>query len=623
MKIRKVMLAVMICAYGQITNTSHDEEFIDPMDMEHYDQSTKSMKFTLKAKKSLELFQGLLQGLLKRADEHGLNAVMDIDIGLEINKFLNNENWDSNKMQIILENVVFTDPKDDLEKESVELFKGFLQRLLNSADERGLNTVMDIDIRLEINKFLNNENWDSNKIQIILENVAFTIPQNDLETESVELFKGFLQRLLNSADERGLKAIMDIDMKMEINKFLNNENWDSDKLKIILENVAIPKDKEDWLVTLVVGGVILCILTLLMKLFYWSRPVQNEVINEAEEPEDDNDYIEDQISTPTPETGQNVPYLRSERRSDPGTEQTKKDKCPRQHSQTSHKFSQTQDEDLDESHEQKNFISAKVNRADSLMYRNEEHDDTSNAEEFSLFQTLEATGRNDCLESISSENQTPADILQDEDDDLYSEFPSQKSHLYKNQSVVQACLSRQISQRSSSSNEKIKDNACVESDQTLSHTTLPNYAIECTRREIQTKPGTLKDEEESDGALNRNMESFGQTCFCLLSNVEKMEDKNPVKNKAVSHALSSEKKQMVTILGAKESTGKSNYNLELLSSDTEGSSETQVNVDTVLSTHHSQDSSMIVDDESDFIVLSESAPESLTFINVGACDECL
>ncbi|XP_069593404.1 uncharacterized protein [Ranitomeya imitator] len=528
MEIRKVMLAVMICAYGQITNTSHDEEFIDPMDMEHYDQSTKSMIFTLKEKKSLELFQGLLQGLLKRADERGLNAVMDIDIRLEINKFLNNENWDSNKMQIILENVVFTDPKDDLEKESVELFKGFLQRLLNSADERGLNAVMDIDIRLEINKFLNNENWDSNKIQIILENVAFTIPKNDLETESVELFKGFLQRLLNSADELGLKAIMDIDIKMEISKFLNNENWDSDKLKIILENVAIPKDKEDWLWTLVVGGVILCILTLLMKLFYWSRPVQNE-----------------------------------------------------------------------------------------------EHDDTSNAEEFSLFQTLEATGRNDCLESISSENQTPADILQDEDDDLYSEFPSQKSRLYKHQSVVQACLSGQISQSSSSSNEKIKDNACVESDQTLSHTTLPNCAVECTRREIQTKPGTLKDEEESDGALNRNMESFGQTCFCLMSNVEKMEDKNSVKNKAVSHALSSEKKQMVTKLGAKESADKSNYNLELLSSDTEGCSENQVNVDTVLCTHQSQGSSMIVDDESDFIVLSESAPESLTFLNVGACDEFL
>ncbi|XP_069593406.1 uncharacterized protein [Ranitomeya imitator] len=428
MEIRKVMLAVMICAYGQITNTSHDEEFIDPMDMEHYDQSTKSMIFTLKEKKSLELFQGLLQGLLKRADERGLNAVMDIDIRLEINKFLNNENWDSNKMQIILENVVFTDPKDDLEKESVELFKGFLQRLLNSADERGLNAVMDIDIRLEINKFLNNENWDSNKIQIILENVAFTIPKNDLETESVELFKGFLQRLLNSADELGLKAIMDIDIKMEISKFLNNENWDSDKLKIILENVAIPKDKEDWLWTLVVGGVILCILTLLMKLFYWSRPVQ---------------------------------------------------------------------------------------------------------------------------------------------------------------------------------------------------TTLPNCAVECTRREIQTKPGTLKDEEESDGALNRNMESFGQTCFCLMSNVEKMEDKNSVKNKAVSHALSSEKKQMVTKLGAKESADKSNYNLELLSSDTEGCSENQVNVDTVLCTHQSQGSSMIVDDESDFIVLSESAPESLTFLNVGACDEFL
>ncbi|XP_069593405.1 uncharacterized protein [Ranitomeya imitator] len=522
MEIRKVMLAVMICAYGQITNTSHDEEFIDPMDMEHYDQSTKSMIFTLKEKKSLELFQGLLQGLLKRADERGLNAVMDIDIRLEINKFLNNENWDSNKMQIILENVVFTDPKDDLEKESVELFKGFLQRLLNSADERGLNAVMDIDIRLEINKFLNNENWDSNKIQIILENVAFTIPKNDLETESVELFKGFLQRLLNSADELGLKAIMDIDIKMEISKFLNNENWDSDKLKIILENVAIPKDKEDWLWTLVVGGVILCILTLLMKLFYWSRPVQNEVmnvvINEAEEPEDDNDYIEDQMSTPTPETGQNVPYLRSERRSDPGTEQTKKDKCPSQHLLTSHKFSQTQEEDLDERHEQKNFISAKVNRAD---------------------------------------------------------------------------------------------------------TTLPNCAVECTRREIQTKPGTLKDEEESDGALNRNMESFGQTCFCLMSNVEKMEDKNSVKNKAVSHALSSEKKQMVTKLGAKESADKSNYNLELLSSDTEGCSENQVNVDTVLCTHQSQGSSMIVDDESDFIVLSESAPESLTFLNVGACDEFL
>ncbi|XP_073438974.1 uncharacterized protein [Dendrobates tinctorius] len=451
-KIQKVLVAVMICGYWQITKTSHDEEFIDPMDMEHYDQSTKSMKFTLKEKKSLELFQGLLQGLLKRAEERGLNSVMDIDIGLEINKFLNNENWDSNKMQIILENVVFTDPKDDLEQESVELFKGFLQRLLNNADERGL------------------------------------------------------------------KAVMDIDIEMEINKFLNNENWDSDKLKIILENVAIPEDKEDWLWTLVVGGVILCILTLLMKFFYWRQPVQNEVINEAEEPEDDNDYKENQISTPTPETGQNVPNFRSEWWSDPDTEQTEKGKCPSQHLQTSHKFSQTQDEDLDESHEQQNFLSAKINRAE---------------------------------------------------------------------------------------------------------VTLPNYAIECTRSEIQTKPGTLQDEEDSDGAPNRNMERFGQTSFCLLSNLEKMEDKNPVKNKAPSHTLSTEKKQVVTILGAKKSTDKSNYNPELLSSDTEGSSESQVNVDTVLSTHHSQDSSMIVDDESDFIVLSENSPESLTFINVGPCDESL
>ncbi|CAJ0944256.1 unnamed protein product [Ranitomeya imitator] len=144
-------------------------------------------------------------------------------------------------------------------------------------------------------------------------------------------------------------------------------------------------------------------------------------------------------------------------------------------------------------------------------------------------------------------------------------------------------------------------------------TTLPNCAVECTRREIQTKPGTLKDEEESDGALNRNMESFGQTCFCLMSNVEKMEDKNSVKNKAVSHALSSEKKQMVTKLGAKESADKSNYNLELLSSDTEGCSENQVNVDTVLCTHQSQGSSMIVDDESDFIVLSPLPSASLCF----------
>ncbi|XP_073438972.1 uncharacterized protein [Dendrobates tinctorius] len=557
MKIQKVLVAVMICGYWQITKTSHDEEFIDPMDMEHYDQSTKSMKFTLKEKKSLELFQGLLQGLLKRAEERGLNSVMDIDIGLEINKFLNNENWDSNKMQIILENVVFTDPKDDLEQESVELFKGFLQRLLNNADERGL------------------------------------------------------------------KAVMDIDIEMEINKFLNNENWDSDKLKIILENVAIPEDKEDWLWTLVVGGVILCILTLLMKFFYWRQPVQNEVINEAEEPEDDNDYKENQISTPTPETGQNVPNFRSEWWSDPDTEQTEKGKCPSQHLQTSHKFSQTQDEDLDESHEQQNFLSAKINRAESLMYRSEEHDDTSNAEEFSLFQTLEATVGNDGLQSVRSENQIPADILQDQEDDLYSEFPSQKSHLYKYESVGQACLSGQLKQSSSSSNEKIKANASVESDQTLSHVTLPNYAIECTRSEIQTKPGTLQDEEDSDGAPNRNMERFGQTSFCLLSNLEKMEDKNPVKNKAPSHTLSTEKKQVVTILGAKKSTDKSNYNPELLSSDTEGSSESQVNVDTVLSTHHSQDSSMIVDDESDFIVLSENSPESLTFINVGPCDESL
>ncbi|XP_073498644.1 uncharacterized protein [Phyllobates terribilis] len=487
---QKVMLAVMICAYGQITNTSPDEEFIDPMDMEHYDQSTKSMKFTLKEKKSLELFQGLLQGLLKSADERDLKAVMDIDIGLEINKFLNNEDWDSNKMQILLKNVAFTNPKDYLEKESVELFKGFLQRLLNNADKRGLKDTMDIDI------------------------------------------------------------------KMEINKFLNNENWDSDKLKIILENVAFPEDKEDWLWTLVVGGVILCVLMLLMPFFYWRRPVQNEVINEAEKPEDNNDYIEDQISTPTPETGQNVQYFRSERRSNADTEQNEKDKCPSQHLQMSPKFAQTQDEDPDESQEQENFISAEVNRADSLMYRNGEHEDTSNAEEYSLFQTLVATGRNDGLEIVRSENQTAPDILQHEED-LYSGFPSQKSPLYKNQSVVQACLPGQLNRSSSSPNVEIKDDASVESDQTLSHT------------------------------------------------------------------LSSEKKQVVTILGAKESTDNSNYSPELLSCDTEVSSERPVKVDTLLSTHHSQDGSMTVDDESDFIVLSESAPKSLIFINVGACDESL
>ncbi|KAM4022140.1 uncharacterized protein ACNLHF_027381 [Anomaloglossus baeobatrachus] len=552
MKIWKVLITVMVCAYGQIANTMHYEEFIDPMDMEHYDQSTKSMKFTLKEKKSLELFKELLQGLLKNANERELKAVMDIDIELEINKFLNNENWDSDKMQIILENVAFTEHKGDLEKESVELFKGLLQRLLNNAVERDLKAVMDIDIELEINKFLNNENWDSDKLQIILENVAFTEHKGDLEKESVELFKGLLQRLLNNADERGLKVIMDIDIKMEIDKCLNDGNCDFDKLHIILYNVAFTEDKEDWLWTLILGGVILCALPLLMKIYSWLRPAQNEVINEADEPEDDTEYIEDQMSTPTPETGQIEVFqlFINERRSNPDPEQNEKDKCSSQHSQTSHKFTQTQDGSPNESHKQENFPSMEVNRANVPMNQNEEHADISNVEQFSIFQALAATGRSEASESVRSEIQTAPGILQDEED-LYSVSPSEES-LNNNQ----ARLCGRLNQSSSSPNVEIKDNAFVETDQTLSQT------------------------------------------------------------------LSSEKKQVVTSPGAKEPNDTPAYNPELLSSDAEGSSENQWTVDSACSTHHSQDNSMTGDEES-FIVLYESAPESLNFIKNEDCAEML
>ncbi|KAM3915672.1 chloride channel CLIC-like protein 1 [Leptodactylus fuscus] len=70
-EIQKIIFAAILYSYIQSVNNSHKEAFIDPTDMQHYDQSTKSLKFTLKEKEIHELLKEFLQRLV---DENNYDA---------------------------------------------------------------------------------------------------------------------------------------------------------------------------------------------------------------------------------------------------------------------------------------------------------------------------------------------------------------------------------------------------------------------------------------------------------------------------------------------------------------------------------------------------------------------
>ncbi|XP_044157984.1 uncharacterized protein LOC122943920 isoform X2 [Bufo gargarizans] len=278
MKTQDLILAAIICTCIQIADASHYGEFIDPTDMEHYDQRSKSLTFTLKEKASQDILKVFLQRLLKSAQGWDVD-IRDENLGvvsteMEIEKFLNDEDWDSDKLQIILQNVDFIKDKGVdfstlfLEQASQNILKVFLQRLLKSA-----------------------QSWDVN------------IKDEKLGVVSTE---------------------------MEIQKFLNDEDWDPDKLQIILQNVDFIKDKGVDFSTLFLTCAICCALTWIMNRF-WTRPDQNVEENTP------NEQVEENCSFPIPDTQQNEHFqnVRCESHSEPAAKQDQLDKHPSQSFQMS------------------------------------------------------------------------------------------------------------------------------------------------------------------------------------------------------------------------------------------------------------------------------------------------
>ncbi|XP_075689534.1 uncharacterized protein LOC142657898 [Rhinoderma darwinii] len=608
MKIQKVIFAAIIYFYVQTANTSHDEDFIDPTDMEHYDQSskslkftedfidptdmehydqsTKSLKFTLKEKESHKMFKGLLQRLMKSAEKCGLDDVENLydaeviltrQAHIEISNFLKDRPCDPGVLEDHLSTILFNFKKHNEDEWKLkfkeffqmditkvqklriieDMFTKHFQRILENAQRTGqadeinlydAEVILTRQAHIEISNFLKDRPCDPDVVEDHLSTILFNFKKHN-EDEWKLKFKEFFQMDITKVQK--LRIIEDM-LTKHFKRILENAQRTGQNAimdgKIHLGDIEMEINKylnnEDW------------------------DPDKLKIIlDNVAFNKDEGVYfwiiVWTLVLVGATYYALTWTMKRFYWREPVQNEERNRAEEPEDNIRYKEEFfSLPTPETAGQYEVDRNFRSESQSEPDAehdqtLVHWNKRYEKSniSNVAESSRLQTLRTTVQNDAIKSVRSKIQTETGALQKEEN-LYLDVALQKSHQIENKkNYKQECLSKQLNQIPCSSNvAEIKNVTSVETNKTLSH----------------------------------------------------------------SPAI--EKKQLGATPGVKESTDSPK---ELSSNDPEAASEEKRNVNTDIDTPHLQDTSLNVDDESDFIVINESAPESLTFIRGGECNESI